>query len=186
MIVWIRNETSGAITSGRSDSVALAEAPQTQGLLHILSTWEVLVSTLRNYRRVFAAASMAACGLGMFAVPAHAEGSWSSSVTDVRQGFESRRWDDRNSDGASTLVQFSNCTYKFAGGAKSGDHIAVELWRAIDNWPDSSKGSKTLYCNSSATGNWGDVQSSTYYFAIGPVNGWSDWTVSASPVNVSY
>lgn len=140
----------------------------------------------RGVRRCASIVGMIALGLTAFAAPAHAEGSWSGSVSGVRQGFESRRWTDRDNDANDTIVSFSDCTYTFQGNEMDGNNVDIELWRDISYAPDRGQGKQKLYCNWSGSGNWGHVGAGEYYFAIYLVNGWNDWKVSAKPVSASY
>ncbi|MFB7239805.1 MULTISPECIES: hypothetical protein [unclassified Streptomyces] len=90
--------------------------------------------------------------------PAFAEGSWSSSLSGVLPGFESRRWNDANTDATSTSVAFSGCsvpdrTFRAAN---------IVVWKDVFG-PDESKGSRANYCN---TTSWGDLSAATYYFEV--------------------
>ena len=65
--------------------------------------------------------------------------------------------------------------------------MTIAVYRVVSYWPDENRGNKKLYCTTSATGNWGDVPSGSYYFRVQNVDGWVDsWQVSADPVKVRY
>ncbi len=61
---------------------------------------------LKNGFKVVAVA--AAC-LAISA-PAYAEGSWTSTLSNVKAGYGSRTWTDKNLDNASNYVNIYNCS----------------------------------------------------------------------------
>ncbi|MER8231033.1 hypothetical protein [Streptomyces sp. NPDC094049] len=86
--------------------------------------------------------------------PALAEGSWTSYIKDWRDNNESRRWEDKQIDEASTTVTFANCSDAFS--------MDTGLYRVVDNWPDTGYGGKVNQC---ATSNWGKISTSgKFYF----------------------
>ena len=96
-----------------------------------------------------------------------AEGVWTSYISGALTGFESRIWKDNNNDNVATVIRFQGCTR--APGI--GTNTSVNLRRVISLWPDENKGTKTLYCATSASGNWGDVNGGDYRFKITKING---------------
>jgi hypothetical protein len=86
-------------------------------------------------------------------VTVHAEGSWSSALTQVPSPFESRRWTDNGLDSVSTSTTVKGCT----GAAPLT--VSVELKRNRQfPLPDQSYGVKGISgCTSSsgATATWG-------------------------------
>ncbi|OEJ22448.1 hypothetical protein [Streptomyces subrutilus] len=73
--------------------------------------------------------------------------------------FESRRWDDRNSDGAQTSVGFGGCSTDSGSGFSNA---SLKLWKDTFG-PDESQGTRTNYCNHTY---WGDKAAAKYYFAL--------------------
>lgn len=115
-----------------------------------------------------------------------AEGSWTSFVSGVRPGFGSRLWTDNHNDSASTTIKFSSC--RDAIPTSNNDSATVHLWREISLWPDEDRGSKTLSCYNSATGNWGvQPTAGSYYFIIDAITGVTDsWQTLNANVAVTY
>ncbi|KDN86120.1 hypothetical protein [Kitasatospora cheerisanensis] len=110
---------------------------------------------IRRRAGVIGAALLAATA--MTAIPAHAEGSWSSYISNWNSGNESRRWTDNHTDSTSTQVDFSSCTIH-AGDTK----IRLELDRDISYWPDATYGMRDNYCGNS---NWGEMSDKgSFYF----------------------
>lgn len=60
---------------------------------------------------------------------AHAEGSFTSYLTQVQPTFSSRDWTDKNRDSNSTVIKLTNCKVN-KGGATSGSTklSSVEVW----------------------------------------------------------
>lgn len=107
-------------------------------------------------------------------VPAMAagDGSWTSYLSYVVTGFDSRDWHDPHYTSASTTIRFVGCRDNNPQNGTSDDGT-VKLWRH-GAWyePGTSMGSKRLECYSSATGNWGVMSVATYYnFEITHING---------------
>lgn len=121
----------------------------------------------------------------LVATPAGAEGGFASSISDARTGFNSRTWTDRNSDNVSTTVRFDRC--EVTGDGVEPDRAEVQLTRIIPVLPDQNRGRKTLNCDFSATGSWGDQPASDYRFAIITINGSSSGrTLDVARVEVTY
>lgn len=114
----------------------------------------------------------------LIATPALAEGSWSSSLSGARPGFNSRSWQDSHLDHLSTTVAFSGCTYGNAGGlVKSTD---LTLYDEFGLLPDQSVGTRSSVCG---TFNWGEqTRSDGYHWNIFALDG---STSSAHYINVS-
>ncbi|MBP2584665.1 hypothetical protein J3A78_005143 [Streptomyces sp. PvR006] len=84
-------------------------------------------------------------------------------MSGVRPDFESRRWNDNNTDSTSTSVAFSGCSVPdrtFRGAT-------LIVWKDVFG-PDENKGARSNSCNTSS---WGDLASGTYYFSV---DGFSD------------
>lgn len=129
----------------------------------------------------WAAAALAVTAVLAGPVPAYAEGSWTSSLGNVRSGFISREWSDRNSDGVVTKTSLSGCSRD--DGATFA--LSVDLRRKRSLQPDVSYGRKNVAAckGGTGTGTWGDQTSGTYFLQF-----WHHdfGTVSASRVATSY
>ncbi|MEU7564849.1 hypothetical protein AB0A99_02345 [Streptomyces fradiae] len=102
--------------------------------------------------------------VGILASPAQAANySWTSSLTDVGPGFESRRWYD---DNGYTTITFTDC---YSGGHKGAE---VRVRKDVVG-PDPAY-AKALFTNcfngysATSTGNWSPtgVTSGNFYFAV--------------------
>lgn len=123
-----------------------------------------------------------ACSL-LLSEAALAEGAWSSYLSYVLTGYESRTWTDYNVDAADTYVYFAGCR----DGRTSSTNTAVALWQEISWWPNANLGRQTLYCYSSDWGSWGRVNAGDYYFVIDLINGSaSGWRLDVDYVEVGY
>lgn len=110
-------------------------------------------------------------------VQAYAEGSWSSSLTNVRSGYLSREWRDNNNDGVVTRNTVRGCSRD--DGATF--FLEVDLRRKRNLQPDVSYGRKNISAcrGGTGTGTWGDQTAGTYFLQY-----WHQTfgTVSASSV----
>ncbi|MCX5355899.1 hypothetical protein [Streptomyces mirabilis] len=113
----------------------------------------------RTGKRASMVGMAAAAVVGALAVPAQAS-SWSSSLTNVGNDFESRRWTD---DGGSTSIKFTSCH-------RDGTQAVNVTLRKDTFGPDPlySTATFTNCFNSGATstGNWDDHGSGDYYFVV--------------------
>ncbi|MFD3165537.1 hypothetical protein [Herpetosiphon sp. NSE202] len=148
---------------------------------------------MRPYRKFAWHKTLAACalavGLSLGSISfALAEGSWSSSCTGCRVGFESRRWTDNHNDSNATFVSFSQCVDS-DGGNGSNDSITVELKRDISFLPDASYGQNVVYCSNAGSANFGEITTAgNFYWTIRAISGITNngISVNTNPVNVSY
>lgn len=105
----------------------------------------------------------------MPAAPALAEGQWTSSITDALTGFQSRSWNDTNTDAVSTKTKFSTCTETW-DTPKSVGSITVGL---VDHrgalLPAKTVSTKTT--SGCGTASFGRMKKSTYHFRIDKVGG---------------
>jgi hypothetical protein len=140
-------------------------------------------------KRTVVAAVLGLVLVGVMAVPAAAEGSFSSSFSGWLPGKSSRTWSDDNRDANSTLVTLGGCR------AESNTAIRVTFRLQLTRetpWytPDQNKGRKDFACSSrSVTGNWGRRSAGSYHFTLTHVNGQASspyGKVRASTVRVSY
>jgi hypothetical protein len=98
--------------------------------------------------------------LSIFAAPAQAA-SWSSYLSGVAPGYESRRWYD---GGGTTTIKFTGCD--------SGPYNGAEVRLRKDTFgPDPAYATAVFtQCfassTSTSTGNWSDHGSGNYYFAV--------------------
>ena len=110
----------------------------------------------------------------LIATPALAEGSWSSSLSNARPGFNSRSWQDSHLDHLSTTFAFSGCTCGNAGGLVTSTELT--LYDEYGLLPDQSVGNKSSVCG---TFNWGEqTRSDTYH--------WNIFALDGSTINVHY
>ena len=131
-------------------------------------------------KKSLAFAGVGAVVLSLLATaPALAEGSWSSSLSGARTGFQSRSWQDSHLDRNSTIVALSGCSYPGQSGLVNS--IAVTLYAEWGLLPDQSVGNRTARpCGSL---NWGEqTRSDSYHWTINALN---NSTSSAGNINVS-
>ncbi|GAA2725700.1 hypothetical protein CAE01nite_20560 [Cellulomonas aerilata] len=103
-------------------------------------------------------AALVATSTVVVAAPALAEGSFNSTVSGVRVGFESRSWADRNVDGAATRARITACS---VGG------VGIGIFRERFG-PDAliARGST---CDAYVSG--GRVASGNYHFTVERIGG---------------
>lgn len=116
---------------------------------------------------------------------AAAEGYWDSTLEGVLQGFTSRGWTDRDSDGASTKIRLAGCRLDSPHALSK---VTVQLTYNNTWTPDENLGWRKLACSSSGTGNYGRVKAGNHHFSLIYFNGTQRFIgrLSASDVNVSY
>lgn len=97
------------------------------------------------------------------AVPAYAEGSFTSTVTGVYGGFSSRTWVDKNLDSAANYAKIFNCS--------RGATLAIYRNR---QWPvpDEVVGSEKATCNSQVPYNAG-TKGDIHFTVVSTQNGGS-------------
>ncbi|MFD8479991.1 hypothetical protein [Kitasatospora sp. NPDC059673] len=127
---------------------------------------------LRRRAGIIGAALLAATA--MTAIPAQAEGSWSSYITSWNSGNESRRWTDNHTDGDATTVSFSGCNIHSGSNA-----IQLELDRDISYWPDATYGTRNNYCDTSS---WGTMTDKGNFYFID----YHDGPIDVSSVYTAY
>lgn len=116
-----------------------------------------------------------------------AEGSWSSSVTRVRTGFETRSWNDRNTDSAATQWRLERCTDYLTGGRATNSHWKLMRERG-GVLPDENRGEKYFPCATASQQSWGDVPASNYHLTLTKIAGQTTGTgaLNANPVRAWY
>ncbi len=124
-------------------------------------------SSRRRARILVGAIGVSTLSVAIGALPAFAEGNWSSSISGAAVGFSSRSWQDSNVDAAHTGVTFSGCSVDFApSGFSSTD---VNLYDEFGGFPDQSVGTKNNTCG---TSDWGRMtRSDQYHWTIDGING---------------
>ncbi|WP_139216406.1 hypothetical protein [Streptomyces sp. CC77] len=111
-------------------------------------------------RRIGTVALGATAVLGILTPPAQAS-SWSSSLSGVMPGYESRRWYD---SGGTTTIKFTGCS--------SGTHKGAEVRLRKDTFGPDPAYATALFTqcfassSSTSTGTWSDKGSGDYYFAV--------------------
>lgn len=111
--------------------------------------------------------------------PAFAEGSWSSYMSGVKIGFESRQWADRDFDQVATTVKLKTCTVSGTTFSSTG----ITLYQdTIFPFIYTSHGLISNTCNTSS---WGQgLGSGTYHFTIEKINGSATTTRTLSAASV--
>ena len=106
--------------------------------------------------------------VGTVAGPAFAaaEGTFTSSTTQVQPGFGSRTWVDKNLTNQSTTVKLTNCKVNVGGGAPGSTPLTSVGVALIKN--GAIVGNISQACG---TYSFGDVPAGTYYFKISDING---------------
>lgn len=123
--------------------------------------------------------------LALFTAPiALAEGSFSSTMANVAAGFDSREWQDKDSDTKGTSVSLRQCTT--SNGQNS---FKITLYKGKGLFSES-RGGVTYHCagNTWQDYNWGRQAAGTYHFQVTLVGGSKSRNVRgyAGGVNVYY
>ncbi|MGN9810933.1 hypothetical protein ACTMSW_16420 [Micromonospora sp. BQ11] len=135
-----------------------------------------------NLRRSKGLVGLAVIGAILAApMPALAEGSWSSSLSGIRNGYISRTWTDNNNDSVITKTVLSGCSR--SDGANFT--LTVDLRRERSLSPDVSYGIMDVSAckGGTGTGTWGDQTSGTYFLQFGH---YTFGTVSATSVKTYF
>ncbi|MFF1404992.1 hypothetical protein [Streptomyces sp. NPDC058294] len=116
----------------------------------------------RTGKRASIVGMAAAAVVGALAMPAQAS-SWSSSLTNVGNDFESRRWTD---NGGSTTIDFTTCKRD----SSASQAVTVTL-RKDTFGPDPKYSTQTYtncfkYSGATSSGSWDDHGSGDYYFVV--------------------
>ncbi|MFE7269948.1 hypothetical protein [Streptomyces sp. NPDC057623] len=120
---------------------------------------------MRRQRMIAAITGCASAAVLAGAIPAHAEGSWSSSMNGVRTGFNSRTWTDNNNDGVSTSISLSGCSNGGLGPAVNDTQLQLTRETSIVQ-PDENRGRYTFHCASSDSHAFGDQPKGDYHFTV--------------------
>ncbi|WP_329043533.1 hypothetical protein OHT61_32390 (plasmid) [Streptomyces sp. NBC_00178] len=117
--------------------------------------------------------------VGIFSAPAQAA-SWSSYLSGVAAGYESRNWYEPSSS-TGTKITFTGCS-----GANTV--VNVTLYKVVNNLPDTDYTRAAFtqcFGGSSATstGNWSDHGAGDYYFVVNDGGGGN---VSVRSLTVTY
>lgn len=113
------------------------------------------------------------------AIPAIAEGQWSSYLSSVGVGFKSRDWQDTKSDWAETKITLTGCTMNSGGSFASTD---IHLKREGGWFPDQSIGVIRNYCGTSNFGN--GHPAGTYNFTLDRINASTSSTLRISATTI--
>lgn len=111
-----------------------------------------------------------------------AEGYFSSYLSGVLAGKESRSWSDRNNDGTWTTVRLTTCRVR----GESTATVVLRLYRERAAQTDVLVGARTFNCRQASTQNWGDVAAGTYHFTVHRVNGSVSKVLDVDKVEVWY
>ncbi|MYU25175.1 hypothetical protein [Streptomyces sp. SID8352] len=141
---------------------------------------------MRGQKLVGAVTGSAAALVLAGAIPAHAEGSWTSSMSAVRTGFDSRTWSDKNSDNVSTTIGLSGCNNGGLGAAVSNTELQLTRETSIIQ-PNENRGRYTYKCSSSDSHAFGVQPSGSYHFTVTKIQGSaSGYYLSVNSVSVKY
>ena len=136
--------------------------------------------TERRRRMVAAIIGVSVLSVAIGTMPAFAEGRWYSSLNRAYVGFNSRSWQDSNTDAAHTVVNFSGCSVAFSSDFSSTD---VTLYDEFGAFPDLNIGTERNTCNRS---DWGRLtRSDQYHWQIDKINGDGSSTPRLSVDSVS-
>ncbi|MCI9889329.1 hypothetical protein JT358_12800 [Micrococcales bacterium 31B] len=146
---------------------------------------------MRLHKKISTFALASAVTLLGLAVPAFAEGGFTSQLIGVRTGFNSRNWSDGNFDAASTKITAGQCSIMYASSGSPVGSIRLQLTQDRANIfsPDINKGQRDLNCNSSNfTADFGRMSNAGYHFTVMTINGQasSAQKVTANYIYVSY
>jgi hypothetical protein len=84
-----------------------------------------------------------------------AEGYWTSYLSGVNRGYNSRTWRDYHNDSASTWVYFADCNDRDPNTSSDQVWATLILWRHAGIFPPEDKGHIAKYCYYGASFNWG-------------------------------
>ncbi|MFN8018429.1 MAG: hypothetical protein U0P45_09925 [Acidimicrobiales bacterium] len=117
------------------------------------------------------------------ALPAAAEGAFSSSFSGWLPGVSSRTWNDDNDDAQATTITLAGCRARASASRRVV--LNVQLTQQTPWYsPDINRGRKDFDCWSrpSVTQSWGRQGDASYHFTLHAVNGTDsfDDKVSAS------
>lgn len=117
-------------------------------------------------KTIAVASTILLAGSLLSAAPAMAEGMWTSYISGAGIGFNSRTWNDKQLDTATTTVKLSGCSLN-NGYAFGSTHL--NLWRywgfltVYDNL-----GAIQNFCN---TSDWGQAQlAGDFHFSVLKIN----------------
>lgn len=122
--------------------------------------------------------------LASAALPAYAEGSFTTSFSNASPGFNSRVWTDANRDSPGTSVSLRNC--RTSNGANT---FNLKLKRQVFG-TDPTIGNVAPFYNCGGTTwqdyNWGRQTAGDYYFQIYKVGGNTTSSTGSADVKVYY
>lgn len=121
-------------------------------------------------------------GAGATLAPvAHAEGSFTTNLQDVRNGYQSRRWEKRHAHD-ETRAELRGCR-DLTGAAPN---LQLELRRSLSFRPDYSHGSRNFNdCSGGISSNsWGTMRDTGTYFLQVHTFDWNN--ISADYMKVDY
>ena len=141
---------------------------------------------MRRQRMIAAVTGCAAAAVMAGAIPAQAEGNWSSSMNGVRTGFNSRTWTDNNNDSVSTTISLSGCSNGGMGAPVDNTQLQLTRETSIVE-PDEDRGRYTFHCSSSASHAFGDQPKGDYHFTVTKIQDTSSgYYLKVDSVSVRY
>lgn len=141
---------------------------------------------MRRQRMIAAITGCASAAVLASAIPAHAEGSWSSSMNGVRTGFNSRTWVDKNNDSVSTSISLSGCSNGGLGPSVTNTQLQLTRETSVVE-PDENRGRYTFNCTSSDSHAFGDQPGGDYHFTVTKIqDASSGYYLKVNSVSVRY
>ncbi len=123
---------------------------------------------LRSKLRKMAAAGALATCIALTPLLAHAEGSWTGSMSAVNTGFTSRSWTDKNADANGTIIWHKYCTGVYS--SISTVHYRLEkTGLLVENRGEASFG--CFSGNTYREYNYGRQPAGNYRFKVTKFNG---------------
>lgn len=117
---------------------------------------------------------------------ANAEGYWTSSISNVAPGFNSRTWTDKNQDSVATKIRLDDCRDSHRTHVTSNT-AQIQLTRRTGALqPDENRGRKVFYCQGSDSKSWGRQPASDYRFAVIRINGREERNPVQARLSASY
>lgn len=123
-------------------------------------------------RRRFLGFTVTSLCLLALAGPVLAQGSFTSYIQGAVWGFDSRTWNDGNTDNVLTTIRFDGCR-DGVPGTDPNDWVDVGLWKENWGWQEN-RGVNRFHCWTSDTERWGDEPAGNYHFTIEDYSG-PDW-----------
>jgi len=135
---------------------------------------------MRRGKRNIVAAVMVTGAVLAITGPAFA-GSFTSYLSNVQVGFNSRTWQHGTGDNSSTAITLTQCG---VGWQDSGGGATVQLTEEQPfPFPDINRGQKGYTCNAGGTQYYGSQPAANYHFSIVSISGGSEFSADYNKVS---